>query len=226
MKIRHTKREIGGDLVSEEQIKMKRCNKGTQCLTGDPLQPITNFSKRKASPDGHTYTCKTCEAAAARESYHRRKDKNKRAEYYQETREQRLEYHKEYYQKNKEKKAEYDKQYQQSKRGKKVMRTAQAKRRKALKEAGGEPYLRNDVIIRDSVDGVLYCQICKEPINNLADLQIDHIIPIVEGGRDELDNVRCAHKGCNLSRPKDGRDLKQEEECNEELDKADIPRES
>ena len=196
----------------DEQIKMKRCNKGSQCLTGDPLQPITNFSKRSASPDGHTYTCKTCEAASARESYHRRKTKKKQEQYYKENREKRLEYHKEYYQKNKEKKSTYDKEYQKSKRGKKVMKAAHARRRQALKENAGEPYTRNDVIRKDSVDGILYCQICFEPIERLSDLQIDHIKPVAEGGKDEISNVRCAHKTCNLSRPKDGRDLLQIEE--------------
>lgn len=194
------------DKENIQPVKMKRCNKGNACLTGDPLQPITNFSKRKASPDGHTYTCKTCEAAAARDNYHRRKKTKKYKRKEQEDREKRLQYYRDYYQENKEKKAEYDKEYQTSKRGRKVMKKAQIKRRAAMKE-GAEVYLRSDVIKRDSVDGVLYCQICHKPIKRLSDLHIDHIIPIVEGGRDELSNVRCTHKTCNLTRPKDGSDL-------------------
>lgn len=193
------------------QVMMKKCNKGSQCLSGEALQSIENFSKRKSSPDGHTYTCKTCEAASARESYHRRKSQKKQQEYYKETREKRLDYHKEHYKKNKDKKLAYDAEYQKSEKGKEVMKKAHEKRRQALKENAGEPYTRWDVVNRDSVDGVLICQICMEPIEKLSDLHIDHIIPVIDGGIDELNNVRCTHKTCNLTRPKDGRDLEKGE---------------
>ncbi|MFA7017831.1 MAG: HNH endonuclease signature motif containing protein [Sphaerochaetaceae bacterium] len=199
------------------QVKMKRCNRGTQCLTGNPLQPIINFSRRKISPDGHTYTCKTCEAASARESYARRKDKIKKKPQTPEEREKRLEYHREHYRQNRERKLSYDKEYQATARGKKVMQKAHAKRRQALKEMREErDYTRNEIIARDSIDGVLTCKICGKPIEKLADLHIDHIKPIVEGGRDVADNVRCTHSWCNLTRPKDARDLEQTEEASNE----------
>lgn len=204
--------------MSEEtkEVKMKRCNKGEKCVTGNPLQPITSFSKRKNSPDGHTYTCKECEKVSARASYERRKDKIKQRQYHQEHREERLAYHKEYYKKNREKKLAYDKKYQASKEGKKVMQLAHAKRRQALAENKGTPYERHEIIARDSVNGVLYCKACNEPIEKLADLHIDHIVPISEGGKDCKENVRSTHKWCNLNRPKDARDLKAEEDANDE----------
>lgn len=199
-----------------KDVGMKRCNKGDRCITGKPLQPLTNFSKRSNSPDGHTYTCKECEKIAAKDSYHRRKDVIAQREYHKDHREERLEYHKEYYKKNREKKLEYDRKYQQSKQGKKVMQAAHAKRRQSLAENKGIPYERHEIIKRDSVDGVLYCKICGEVIEKLADLHLDHIVPVSQGGLDCKDNIQCTHSWCNLTRPKDARDLGQEEVDNVE----------
>lgn len=58
-------------------------------------------------------------------------------------------------------------------------------------------HTRLEVFERDS--GI--CQICDEVLdyNNWHE---DHIIPIVLGGPDTLDNVRATHPSCNLSRPK------------------------
>jgi hypothetical protein len=54
----------------------KRCN---HCKESLPIQQdgIFNFSRRSASADGFTYTCKICEREIALASYHRRKNYNK-----------------------------------------------------------------------------------------------------------------------------------------------------
>ena len=42
------------------------------------------------------------------------------------------------------------------------------------------------------------CGICGEPITNMKDCTIDHIIPISKGGLTTLENCQLAHQRCNL----------------------------
>lgn len=54
-------------------------------------------------------------------------------------------------------------------------------------------------------NGILTCELCKEPINNNNDnrkMSIDHIIPKALGGNGNLDNLRIAHRKCNNERIK------------------------
>lgn len=50
------------------------------------------------------------------------------------------------------------------------------------------------------------CMICGEPINYLLRwpdpmcFVVDHIIPLVKGGRDDLTNKQAAHATCNSSK--------------------------
>ena len=188
-------------------MSTKICNKRDECVHPEgPELPLEQFNKRSASPDGRTYTCKECEKKAAKENYHHRK-KHGKTKLTPEQREMRKQYYRDYYQANREKKKEYDREYQRTSRGKKVMKKGHARRRKRLKNQAGEPYERWEVIERDSVNGVLNCQICGKILERVRDVQIDHIIPIAEGGIDGLDNVRCVCKVCNLTRPKNGADL-------------------
>jgi 5-methylcytosine-specific restriction endonuclease McrA len=59
-------------------------------------------------------------------------------------------------------------------------------------------------------DGI-NCQICGKrlPVKVVSHLhgdsvQIDHIVPVAKGGGDDLDNLRLAHRSCNISRGADG----------------------
>jgi len=115
-------------------------------------------------------------------------------------------YQREYYQKNKEARRAYHKEYQ--KNNPQVRKKADAKRRELLKKAREEvePYTRYDVIDRDSIDGIPICQLCNKSLK-LEEVEIDHIIPLAKGGKDELSNVRVLCSLCNASRPRDGRDL-------------------
>jgi hypothetical protein len=56
---------------------------------------------------------------------------------------------------------------------------------------------RARVLLRDG----LVCQLCREDINERFD--IDHVVPIAEGGLDTLDNLRITHSRCNRSRAKE-----------------------
>lgn len=192
------------------ELKTKVCNKGNQCYDPEgPQLPIEKFSKRAASADGHTYTCKVCEKMQAKASYWRRKEAGQLVL----TPEQeaiRKQFYKDYYRTNKDKRKEYDKKYQQSEKGKQVMKDSQARRRQRIKDQAGEPYEFWEVVEKCTEDGVLKCGICEKTIERVRNAHLDHIVPIVEGGIDDLDNTRITCKECNLERPKDGSDVKQE----------------
>jgi hypothetical protein len=88
-----------------------------------------------------------------------------------------------------------------------IRRRADRKRR-ALKAGNkAEKYTEKDVLNLYGSN----CHICKEPIDLNAPrksgdpgwekgLHIDHVIPIVKGGPDTLDNVKPAHGVCNVSK--------------------------
>lgn len=41
------------------------------------------------------------------------------------------------------------------------------------------------------------CHLCGEPITDMKQVTVDHVIPISKGGADTLDNMRPAHESCN-----------------------------
>lgn len=175
------------------------------------------FNKRKASPDGLSYNCKQCEVATAKASYERRKKKLQSQKRYKENKEVILERSKEYYQENKETLLAQNKAYREA--HPEVWRKADKVRRDRIKSVPNDGYTRAEIIARDSAKivgndeyaeelMVPICQICMQPIFDDSLIQIDHIIPISEGGHNTKDNVRVTCKPCNISRPKDGRDLK------------------
>ena len=80
-------------------------------------------------------------------------------------------------------------------------------RRLRILENGSEPYSVTQVLLKYGKD----CHICKTPIDLKASrrvgigdwllgLHIDHLIPVVKGGSDTLDNVRPSHAICNLKK--------------------------
>ena len=196
-------------IIEEGGIKYKICNKGPACIDENgPKLPIEKFSKRKVSPDGHTYTCKACEKEAARENYHKRKKEGK-LELTGDEKEMRKQFYRDYYRANKDRKKKYDKKYMNTEQGRKAMREGQKRRRDRIKEQAGEKYEKWQVYAKDTdEDGVLKCRICKKVIERIRDAHTDHIIPIGEGGKDELENVRTVCVDCNLQRPKSGSDAK------------------
>lgn len=54
------------------------------------------------------------------------------------------------------------------------------------------------------------CFLCEEPIEKKQDITIDHWIPRVEGGSDDITNLRLAHDECNADK---GRMLPEEWEA-------------
>jgi HNH endonuclease len=86
---------------------------------------------------------------------------------------------------------------------------AAARKRRAVKlQNGWEPYTEAQVLDLYGVD----CYLCHNPINLQAPrrigkengwelgLHIDHVVPIIAGGADTLENVRPTHAICNMKK--------------------------
>ena len=67
-----------------------------------------------------------------------------------------------------------------------------------LERAKLTPALRYKIFCKDNFK----CQICGKSAKDGVKLHVDHIIPISEGGRTELDNLRTLCKDCNLGKGK------------------------
>jgi 5-methylcytosine-specific restriction endonuclease McrA len=44
----------------------------------------------------------------------------------------------------------------------------------------------------------MVCHLCGQPIDGMADLHFDHVIPLARGGAHAAENIRPSHKRCNL----------------------------
>lgn len=82
-------------------------------------------------------------------------------------------------------------------------------RRKSAKRKGaviGKPYTLADVVARDG----RRCHLCRKmvdvslPGTDRMGPTVDHLVPIADGGLDELVNVRLAHRQCNCARGRGG----------------------
>lgn len=58
------------------------------------------------------------------------------------------------------------------------------------------PAIRLAVIERDGMT----CRLCGDPVDDVADIRIDHIKPVAHGGSDHLSNLQVAHSWCNMSK--------------------------
>jgi 5-methylcytosine-specific restriction endonuclease McrA len=63
------------------------------------------------------------------------------------------------------------------------------------------PTLRRDVLLRDGHR----CVSCGDGALDGARLEVDHILPVAAGGRDELDNLQVLCKSCNSGKSDDDR---------------------
>lgn len=164
---------------------------------------INNSAKNKC-----TGNCKACQKKAAAKSYEKTKGNRNYKEYYEQNKERKREHGRKYYQKNREAILEKQKEYHTSKAGKKVMKKSHAKRRKLLAANKGVNYKREYVIDRDKLGGEFpICYLCGEPIRVEREIQLDHVVPVVLGGKDCFTNVACTHELCNLRKEKDARNL-------------------
>ncbi len=176
---------------------MKQCS---QCLR---VKASVEFYPHKSRKRG---ICKECHSINSKRNYRKKKDyyKKLRAKYSrkpevreyhrkkgkqwrEENRSRFLEYKKKYYQKNKEKWGDYRK----GDKYRLVHRLCQQRRRARLKGVGGgfnkEEWL--EILIR-------YGHKCVN-CGHTAVLTIDHIVPIVKGGKHSKENIQPLCQPCN-----------------------------
>jgi len=170
------------------------------------------FNKNNSTKNKCTGSCKECQRISAKKSYEKTKKKRNYKDYYAKNKDIKREAGKRYYQSNKDAVLAKQREYHASKPGRKVMQKSHGKRRKLLKANVGVPYTREIVIDRDSKFIKMefpVCYLCGEMIQDISGigLHLDHVIPVVIGGKDCLTNVACTHAVCNLQREKDAREL-------------------
>lgn len=44
------------------------------------------------------------------------------------------------------------------------------------------------------------CSICGQRLRSKEEVTLDHIQPVSMGGKNSIDNLRAAHKECNMAR--------------------------
>jgi hypothetical protein len=192
--------------ISNIPLGYKRC---TKCGN---IKKIYLFNRNSQAKDGCTTQCKECQKNNAHKSYAKNRHKRNYKKYYQEHKEVKQTQSRQYYQEHKEEMTLKHIKYLSTPNGKKAMKKAHTKRARALKENTGIPYTREMVIERDCRDGTEpICYLCNEIITNLNTLQLDHVIPVVMGGKDCFTNIACTHEKCNLGKSKDGREITTEQ---------------
>lgn len=192
-----------GSIVPEGYKQCGRCKK---------IKKFYLFNRNSSAKNNCTGNCKECQKETAKKSYANTKHKRDYKRYYAEHRDEKREQGRQYYQDNKDEILERQKEYRGTKKGRKVMNKAHAKRRAALETNKGIPYTREQVIDRDK-EGNTHpiCILCDKPIEDVNDIHMEHLIPIVIGGLDCFTNVGCAHDVCNLSKSKDAREITTEQ---------------
>lgn len=172
------------------------------------------FHRNGKAKDGCYHICKVCSRVIALEKYHadpgnkdrqrerkrelyadpeyRRKALEYKKKDYQKHRITRLERCSEYYAKNKQQRDDYRKGWVKANPDKK--RTYTNNRKSGLLNAEGT-HSDSDVkmIVKRQKNKCYYCKI------KLVDgYHVDHIIPLVRGGRNDIDNLVVACQKCNL----------------------------
>lgn len=137
-------------------------------------KPLSEFGNHKRGKNGYRHSCKECNRTQAKEWASKNREKTK--------------------------------QYKTKWRLKNPNKMYLARKASRFKN-GFEKYLESDVLDQYGVN----CHICSLPIDlNAArlpgapgweyGLHIDHVIPIMRGGADVLQNVRPSHGLCNLKK--------------------------
>ena len=194
------------------------------CPTCGQSKPFSEWAKNKSKHDGLGSLCKKCHAAKAaawrkenpeeqkrrsreqfaksreRENARRKKrywdnwalERESRRAYYEKTAEQQRQTSREWRKRNPEKLASMN-------------RNSRARRKNVYTER----YTKDEVLAKWGTE----CHICGEPIDLSAPrynglegwergLQLDHVIPLINGGEDTIRNVKPAHGLCNLKKGK------------------------
>lgn len=58
---------------------------------------------------------------------------------------------------------------------------------------------RNLILALAHRDGFT-CSLCGEPMPDVSDIEVDHVIPVSKGGSDDPENLKLAHSRCNAKK--------------------------
>jgi len=184
----------------------KRCGRCRE------VKKLYLFNRNSSSKINCSGNCKECQKHAAQQSYDKNKGKRDYKQYYADNQEIKRENGRKYYADHKEAITIKQKSYRGSSKGRKVMHRAHSKRKYMMTKNAGIPWTREMVIDRDKQGNEFpICYLCGEPIVRDSTLHMEHVIPIVLGGKDCFTNVACAHELCNLRKSKDAREITAEQ---------------
>lgn len=214
--------DAGVQMTADEQAKYLMCvdelpptteiiPKGyKRCTKCGAIKKIYLFNRNAQAKDNCTSQCKACQAANAHKSYAKNKHKRNYKKYYQENKEKKQAQSRQYYAQHKDELKVKHAKYRATAKGKKAMTKAHAKRAKLLKANVGIPYTREMILERDCLGGKEpICYLCGATITGTPHL--DHVIPVVMGGKDCFTNIACVHDVCNLRKSKDAREITTEQ---------------
>lgn len=167
-----------------------------QCTKCKVLQPLEQFARHNSTKDGLHTQCKNCTREYLKIWRARNKERlsESKREYREENKEYIAAYLKQWRSENKERKAELDRQWRINNRDKR--RVANAKRRAQARLSSGD--VNADVVYQMVEDQQGLCAYCEVPL--FGEFHIDHMLPLIHGGRHEWQNIAISCPGCNLSK--------------------------
>lgn len=181
------------------------------CATCKIEKEDSSFFKNGKSPDGLAYKCAEClkEYMVTWRAKNKVRMQKQQQKYLEKNRDRIREYNKKWHQDNRDKVALRQVVYREENPGyfkewkkenaDKVRHYAK-KRRTFKQDIEWAFYKTIDIYNKDN--GI--CGICKESVDlnikhpNPLSPSVDHIKPLIKGGRDIVENLQIAHLGCNL----------------------------
>lgn len=173
---------------------------------------LSEFHKDKIQKDGHRNICILCAKQISTSYYKSNRDvqmikKRKNwSKFYNSHKQNILKYQEKYRKENKLKRKETSSKYKKSEKGKISNRIFNHKRRSQIKNSD---ITSNWLLSFTKL--ATHCSLCQSELNDIQynpqSKHLDHIIPLNQGGKHMMNNVRYICQTCNLSRPKNGSDL-------------------
>jgi 5-methylcytosine-specific restriction endonuclease McrA len=146
------------------------------CPTCNEVKPLSRFSKNESQKDGYRLYCKTCINFMNRTSW--AESIRRRNKAYRGANVDTLRAYRDTYRKN----------------NPDVHRASNQRRRERVKANGGIFLTVELIAMRIAQNG--FCAYCQYQYHTLS-LTIDHVIPILQGGRHEAANIVLACRDCN-----------------------------